>query len=125
MRARIDALRAALADDALACAVLVTRAEPMVLAESRRYLDDLAALHVRVAAVIVNALPARDAGPSLGDELPRFSIPLAAEPPRALADVVTTLSKTSAMREAAPPRAKCAATRSTPRASSSAEAGAE
>lgn len=55
MRARIDALRAALADERSLAAVLVTRDEPVVQSESERYLADLAALSVHVGAVIVNA----------------------------------------------------------------------
>src|SRR4029079_12289890 len=55
MRNRINALRIALADESSFAAVLVTRAEPVVEAESRRYIDELRALQIRIAAVIVNA----------------------------------------------------------------------
>jgi arsenite/tail-anchored protein-transporting ATPase len=55
MRGRINRLRATLADERSLAAVLVTRVEPVVEAESRRYLEQLRALHVRIAAVIVNA----------------------------------------------------------------------
>jgi len=55
MRARVDGLRHALRDAAAVAAVLVTRDEPVVTAESERYLESLRALEIRVAAVIVNA----------------------------------------------------------------------
>jgi arsenite-transporting ATPase len=55
MRQRIDRLRAALADERSLAAVVVTRAEPVVEAETRRYIEQLRALRVRVAAVLVNA----------------------------------------------------------------------
>src|SRR6185436_7685269 len=55
MRARIDALRATLADHGALAALVVTRDEPVVAAETQRYLENLNALHLRVAAMIVNA----------------------------------------------------------------------
>jgi arsenite-transporting ATPase len=57
MRQRIDRLRASLADGASVAAVLVTRAEPLVEAESARYVEQLRALHLRIAGVVVNAVP--------------------------------------------------------------------
>jgi arsenite-transporting ATPase len=62
MRRRVDGLRAALANGALAAAVVVARAEPVVAAETARYVDALRALHMSVASLVINALPAeRDA----------------------------------------------------------------
>ena len=55
MRARIDGLRHALRDASAVAAVLVTRDEPVVTAESERYLESLRALEIRVAGIIVNA----------------------------------------------------------------------
>lgn len=55
MRDRIEGLRAALADERSLAAVVVTRAEPVVEAETRRYITQLEALNVRVAGVVVNA----------------------------------------------------------------------
>jgi arsenite-transporting ATPase len=76
MRQRIDALRAALTNSAALAAVLVTRAEPVVEVESRRYLDSLAALRVRIAAVIVNAAPQNAASYTIDAAIPHFSVPL-------------------------------------------------
>lgn len=55
MRSRIDGLRAALADERALAAVVVTRAEPVVEAETKRYLEQLRVLRVKIAAVVVNA----------------------------------------------------------------------
>lgn len=57
MRSRIDRLRSVLADGDALAAVLVTRDEPVVIAETKRYLDELSGLHLRVAAIVVNAVP--------------------------------------------------------------------
>ena len=57
MRSRIDALRETLTDHDATAAVLVTQAEPMVMAETERYARALEALSIRVAAVVVNAAP--------------------------------------------------------------------
>ncbi len=75
MRRRIDALRAALADGNALAAIVVTRVEPVVEAESRRYVEQLRALHVRIAAVIVNAAPSGTERYHLIDELPHVWIP--------------------------------------------------
>jgi arsenite/tail-anchored protein-transporting ATPase len=75
MRGRIRQLRGTLADARVLAAVLVTRIEPVVEAESARYLEQLRTLGVRVAAVIVNAAPAERADYRLNDALPHFTIP--------------------------------------------------
>ena len=83
MTARIDALRAALADDVSLAAVLVTRAEPVVEAETRRYRERLTALHVHVAAIVVNAGGNTEVDP----KIPRFWLPSAATPPAGLNEI--------------------------------------
>jgi arsenite-transporting ATPase len=56
LRAKVDRLRALLTDGAHTGMVLVTRPEPVVVAETIRYASALEALHVRVRAVVVNAV---------------------------------------------------------------------
>ena len=75
MRRRIDALRAALANADLLAAVLVTRDEALVAAESRRYLASLDALHVRVAGVIVNAAESTAQTHDVAPEVAHYVIP--------------------------------------------------
>jgi arsenite/tail-anchored protein-transporting ATPase len=57
MRGAVDALSATLRDPARSAVVLVTRAEPVVSAETERYARALDDLGMRVSALIVNALP--------------------------------------------------------------------
>jgi arsenite-transporting ATPase len=78
MRARVDRLRAALADPKSVAAVLVTRDEAIVRAESERYLDSLRELHVRVAAVIVNAVTSASVS-ILDPHIPVILLPYRAE----------------------------------------------
>jgi arsenite-transporting ATPase len=89
MRARIERLRAALADAAALAAVLVTRAEPVVEAESRRYLDEVRALHIRVAAVVVNAVAAEDTGIVIDPALPHVVVPRWEQPSPATAAIAS------------------------------------
>ena len=92
MRARIDGLRSALADGGSVAAIVVTRDEPVVDAETRRYVESLEALRMRVAAVIVVG----DAGRGTGDggaDAPTYSIPIVPIPPRGLREVVATVRK--------------------------------
>ena len=96
MRAKIDGLRAALTDSRSVAAVVITRDEPVVDAETVRYLESLAALHLRVAAIVVNAATeltgiTRNVPPA--SALPRYWIPRAPEPPQGLAAVVDTVSR--------------------------------
>lgn len=77
MRARIDRLRAALTDAGQLAAVVVTRPEPVVEAESRRYLDQLRALGVRIAAIVVNAGPPGTDGYRIATDIPHLWVPLA------------------------------------------------
>lgn len=86
MRQQLDAFRGMLADPARSAAVLVTRAEPLVTAETARYAEALAGLGIRVAAVVVNAW---QAGPTadealraldeLGASVPRYRVPTLGE----------------------------------------------
>ena len=57
MRERIDALRDTLTDGNRMATALISRAEPMVVAETARYAHALKELSIRVGAVIVNAVP--------------------------------------------------------------------
>jgi arsenite/tail-anchored protein-transporting ATPase len=81
MRSRIDRLRGILADRTALCAVLVTRDEPLVIAESSRYVEQLAALRIHVAGVIVNAAGERTDLSLLDPSLPRYIVPRV-DPPR-------------------------------------------
>ncbi|HEY9228393.1 MAG TPA: ArsA family ATPase, partial [Gemmatimonadaceae bacterium] len=106
MRARIDGLRAALADSHTLAAIVVTRDEPVVAAETRRYLDSLAALRVRVAAIIVNA----STGSERADESANhFWLPTSDAPPRGLTEIATLLERLAT----APPPAVPSLDRST------------
>lgn len=98
MRSLIAELRISLGDPAQATAVLVTRAEPVVAEETRRYAAALQGLHIANAAVIVQALP-RSIGKASRraiDDLLDLSAPLFALPkldsPPAGADAVKALA---------------------------------
>jgi arsenite/tail-anchored protein-transporting ATPase len=78
MRRRIDGLRLALANEDSLAAVIVTRAEPVVEAESRRYVTHLRELHVRVAGVIVNAGRAGSETHIIDAALPHYWLPFEA-----------------------------------------------
>ena len=105
MRRRIDGLRAALSDARSVAAVVITRDEPVVEAETRRYVESLEALRMRVAAVIGlgkegreigdGGLRAADEGRGIGDggDFAMYWIPLAPTPPRGLTGVVKTLER--------------------------------
>ena len=102
MRSRVDGLRAILADAARMAAVIVTRTEPMVEAETARYAHGLRALHVGIAAVIVNADPESGpegrAGGSVSAEtyeIPHYRIPYTSDPIRGLADITRLLDTMS------------------------------
>ncbi|MDQ3997462.1 MAG: ArsA family ATPase [Gemmatimonadota bacterium] len=56
LRARTAALTQALSDPTRAAAILVTRLEPLIVAESERYAAELTASGIRVAAVIANVV---------------------------------------------------------------------
>ncbi|HEX4682684.1 MAG TPA: ArsA family ATPase [Gemmatimonadaceae bacterium] len=75
MRQRVARLRATLADGEALAAVLVVRPEAVVEAESRRYLDSLRGLGVRVSGIIVNAVPVGVTTPMIDRSIPHFAIP--------------------------------------------------
>jgi arsenite-transporting ATPase len=85
MRGRVDAFRAALTDGDQVAAIVVTRDEPVVAAETQRFLERLRALHIRVAAIIVNAGHPESVGSRLNrserSALPRYGIPRANKAP--------------------------------------------
>ncbi|MGH7619235.1 MAG: ArsA family ATPase [Gemmatimonadaceae bacterium] len=91
MRTRVEALRAALVDGSTLAAVVVTRDEPVVAAETRRLVDRLREMRIRVAAIVRNAATRADAPIDLGVDAPTFAIPRAAVPPRDLASIVRVL----------------------------------
>ena len=101
MRSRIDRLRQTLADPASLAAVVVTRDEPVVTAETTRYLEQLTALQIRVAGVIVNAAEPQARPMTLDASLPQYVLPQVA-PPRGIEEAAATLSK---MMESPSPRA--------------------
>ena len=107
MRRRIDGLRAALTDGGSVAAVVVTRPEEMVLAETTRYLDTLGSLGVRVVTLVVNAAnePSRsDATPDRPGVL-RLWIPRADEPPRGV-EAIKTLVKRATRLQPRPPKVR-------------------
>ncbi len=84
MREQIDDLRGMLADPARSAAVLVTRREPLVMAETGRYAAALGEMGIRVAAVVVNAWQP-SAGPDVerdgtlagvAEGAPRYMVPM-------------------------------------------------
>ena len=96
MRDRVDALRATLTTHDRTAVALVTRLEPMVVAETARYAQSLAELSVRVGAVIVNAAPssltAADVEASrtlagVAPAAPRLTIPRFPRFPSGLSDI--------------------------------------
>jgi arsenite/tail-anchored protein-transporting ATPase len=90
MRRRVDGLRAALADGDSVAAIVVTRPEAMILAETDRYRDTLRSLGVHVAMLVVNAA----SKPAPADPgLATLWIPRADEPPRGLEAITALLSR--------------------------------
>jgi arsenite/tail-anchored protein-transporting ATPase len=104
MRSRIDRLRATLADPAALAAIVVARDEPLVAAESARYVQELSALRIRIAAVIVNAAESAPATAAVEESLPTHTIPRV-EPPRGVDAVAKTLSRLRAISRAVTRRA--------------------
>lgn len=114
MRARIDALRATLTDARRTGVVLVTRPEPVVLAESGRYVQALHRLGMHVNAVIVNAVPDESSPetsgvaphlPGLAPGTVEVQVPLAAAPPATLADIEALFARGASTPERAARRA--------------------
>jgi arsenite/tail-anchored protein-transporting ATPase len=119
MRARIDGLRAALTDTRAVAAILITRDEPVVEAESRRYLESLRTLRVHVAAVFVNATfvdaTSENNTPrstAYASGVPTYMIPNAAPPPRGLNGVAAIVNSAVQYPHAAAGRARSTPPRS-------------
>jgi arsenite-transporting ATPase len=107
MRARVDGLRSALSDGNSVAAIVVTRDEPVVDAETRRYVEKLAALRLRIAAVVVNALGKGKTTQVAPFDAPTYTIPLAATPPRGLNGVAEVIASVILRkRERSDPRPK-------------------
>jgi arsenite/tail-anchored protein-transporting ATPase len=96
MGQRVDALRATLSDRERTAVALVTRLEPMVVAETIRYARSLEKLAIRVGAVIVNAVPvsatnARHAASvevaNVAPHAPRLTVPQRARSPNGLTEI--------------------------------------
>jgi len=96
MRGRIDALRTALADRRAVGAVLVMRDEPLVTAETSRYLDSLRELHLHISAIVVNAATATTTPPRLDDAIPTFRIAKSERPPEGIAEVAGLIGEAAA-----------------------------
>ncbi|HET9452776.1 MAG TPA: ArsA family ATPase [Gemmatimonadaceae bacterium] len=77
MQGHVDALESALRDPQRCCALLVTNAQPVVVAESERYLAALAALGIRVAGIVWNG---EEQAAKLG-VAPSFLVPRLGDPP--------------------------------------------
>ncbi len=95
MRAQVERLRGLLLDREGSAMVLVTRPEGVVIAETVRYVGSLGELGVRVAALVLNAVPeplddeARGALSGLDAlaEVPRYEVSRLAEPPIGLQQI--------------------------------------
>ena len=105
MRSKVDALRERLADDDSVAGVVVTRDEPLVIAETRRYVDRLRALRVRIAAIIVNGAQGNVNVVENDPSIPEYRLPLVAPPPlgvpaltAALESIATIATRSPAMR---------------------------
>ena len=72
MRDRVGALEAALRDRQRTAAVIVSRPEAVVVAETERLADALRALGIAVGAVVANAVP-EGGGPETGESLARLA----------------------------------------------------
>ena len=116
MRTQVNRLRELLLDPEGCAMVLVTRPEAVVVAETVRYAESLRELGVRVAALVVNALPEtpddeeRQSLAALNDlaDLPRYRVPRLARPPIGLGEIRgwgAALAKASAGEVKGPSRA--------------------
>ena len=104
MRRTIGELRAALGDATRSGAILVTRAESVVMSETVRYAESLRGLSLSVIAVIVDALR----GDRITDDLPvelmaiapqvaLFGLPRIDPPPNGIAETMHALGKLVAL----------------------------
>jgi arsenite-transporting ATPase len=109
MRQTLGALRLALGDGTRAGAVLVTRAEPVVVNETVRYAESLGRLGIAIVAIVVEAMRATQKGESavaleeLGRMSPAsglFGLPVVDPPPMGLVPAVETLGELTVLRAA-------------------------
>jgi arsenite/tail-anchored protein-transporting ATPase len=119
MRERVDALRATLTDAERTAVVLVTRLEPIVVAETLRYSEALDKLSIRVGAVIVNAVPSSatraraDALRDVSPDAPRLTVPRLAESPSGLSEIEALFAgRATAGAKGRPGRGRTTASRS-------------
>jgi arsenite/tail-anchored protein-transporting ATPase len=115
MRSRLDALKRALADTKTLAAIVLTRAEPVVVVETVRYVDALRSMGVAVAALVVNAVPKGAADPrpafrAIDPSIPRLIVPKRRAPLRGVAAVSGAVGAMTATlsRRTAPPRTPAA-----------------
>lgn len=94
MKELVTGFRASLADDRKSTAVLVVRAEALVVAETLRYATALTALHIGTVAILVQALPedpSEEARHALSElkEIgpPLFFLPARQRPPVGVASI--------------------------------------
>lgn len=102
MRRLVAELRQSLGDSSRSGAVLVTRAEPVVIEETARYADSLCKLGLAIKAVIVEAVPRPR--PRIIDHVVEllggiagtdalFTVPVVAPAPRGLAEAAASLGQ--------------------------------
>lgn len=91
MRARVEVLQTTFADGNALAAVVVTRAESLVVAGTQRYLERLRGLHVRVAALIVNAAGGDSVSLYTDASTARYWLPVADSPPMGISAVVAAV----------------------------------
>jgi arsenite-transporting ATPase len=96
MRDDIDALRAALVDPVRTAAVLITRAEPMVVAETLRYADALGARSIHIGGLVINAVDGSQSASTrqqlsalapVAPHAKRLEVPRADRPPNGLDEI--------------------------------------
>lgn len=80
LRRQTEALTAALRDADRTAAVLVTRSEPLVIAETERYAVELTSGGIRIAAMVANAISENDLAP-IDVAAPRYVVPALPAPP--------------------------------------------
>ena len=122
LRARIDRLRAHLTDVKRTAVLLVTRPEPMVVAETIRYRDALRGMGMTVRAVVVNASrEPTDAGGVAVDDVRRafgdlelYAVPALDVLPAGLAGVARWSERVTRVGRATRKRAKRVAAQSVP-----------
>lgn len=121
MQAELSRLDALLTDPAATRFILVTNPEPVVRAETLRYLDQLGRLHVAVGGLVVNRSTAGEgtagesvnapAAPSAAPSVPLVYLPLLPEEPQGPEGLRRYSAAASAESTAAPAAAPAAAVR--------------